>query len=88
MRDIEELKKRLRLLREKFGLTQQQVAALAGLDYKFYQYIESPRKKQIWLETIARMADVYRMEVWQILHPDFLEHAKRPKVNLPSGQRC
>lgn len=78
MLEINELKRRFRLLRETYQLTQHDVAALSGLDYKFYQYIESPRKKQIWLETVSRIAAVYRMELWQLLHPDFLKFSRRP----------
>jgi transcriptional regulator with XRE-family HTH domain len=78
--DIRELRHRLRVLRERFGLTQHDVAAIAGVDYKFYQYIESTRKKQIWLETISRLAAVYRMELWQFFHPDFIAYARRPKT--------
>lgn len=75
--DIRELQRRLRVLREHFGLTQHEVAALAGMDYKFYQEIESPRKKQIWLETVVRLAGVYQMELWQFSHPQFLAHGQR-----------
>jgi transcriptional regulator with XRE-family HTH domain len=59
---IAELKRRMRRLREVHALTQQAFAQCAGLDYKFYQYIESPRKKQIWFETIDRIARTYGME--------------------------
>jgi transcriptional regulator with XRE-family HTH domain len=76
---IDELKTRLRKLREKYGVTQEEFAAYAGLDYKFYQYIESPRKKQIWFETIEKIARSYKMTPWQLLHPDYLDFAKSPK---------
>lgn len=75
--DIRELQRRLRVLREHFRLTQHDVAALAGIDYKFYQQIESPRKKQIWLETVVRLAAVYELELWQFFHPQFLAHSQR-----------
>jgi uncharacterized protein (DUF2342 family) len=70
---IAELKVRFRALRTHHGLTQQKFAARVGLDYKFYQYLESPRKKQIWLETVDRIAGAYGMDVWELLHPDFLK---------------
>ena len=45
---------RLRELRLRHGLTQQEFAELAGVGFKFYQLLESGRKKQIWLETVER----------------------------------
>ena len=74
MVSITELKQRLRHLRECQNLTQQDFAALAGFDYKFYQYLESPRKKQIWLETVDRVAKANGLETWQLLHPAYLRY--------------
>ena len=73
---IVELKRRFRMLRAHHRLTQQGFAARVGLDYKFYQYLESPRKKQIWLETVDRIANAYGMDVWQLLHPDFIKYSE------------
>jgi transcriptional regulator with XRE-family HTH domain len=78
--DIAQLKERFRTLRIQSGLTQQEFAAKAGFDYKFYQYLESPRKKQIWLETIDRIAAGHGLECWQLLHPEcskFLKSVKK-----------
>jgi len=74
--DIDQLKKRFRTLRIHSGLTQQEFAAKAGFDYKFYQYLESPRKKQIWFETIDRIAEGHGLECWQLLHPDYAKYSK------------
>ena len=68
------------------GLTQQEFAALAGFDYKFYQYVESPRKKQFWLETADRIAAAYGMELWQLLHPNYRRYScLRAKGHTQSG---
>ncbi len=67
--DIRELAQRLRLLRRARGLTQEQFAEHAGLSYKFYQQIESGRKKQVWLETLDRIAAGFGLESWQLLSP-------------------
>ena len=40
------------------------------MSYKFYQQIEAGRKKQIWLETVERLAAGFGLEAWQILAPD------------------
>jgi DNA-binding XRE family transcriptional regulator len=50
------LSSRLRRLRQRHALTQEAFAEVAGLSYKFYQQIEAGRKKQVWLETVARNA--------------------------------
>jgi len=50
------LQKNLRNLRFRFGLTQEEVAQMVGLNHKHYQSIESGRRKQIWLETVDRIA--------------------------------
>jgi transcriptional regulator with XRE-family HTH domain len=67
--DILELAQRLRWLRQCLGLTQEQFAEQAGLSYKFYQQIESGRKKQVWLETLERIAAGFGLESWQLLAP-------------------
>lgn len=60
----------MRVLREYLDLTQEQFAERAGLSYKFYQQIESGRKKQVWLETIDRIASGFGLQSWQLLAPD------------------
>ena len=37
--------------------------------FTFYQLLESGRKKQIWLETVEKLAAVYGLEVWEFLKP-------------------
>jgi len=63
------LAQRLRCLRELHGLTQEQFAEKAGLSYKFYQQIESGRKKQLWLETLDRVAAGFGLDAWELLAP-------------------
>lgn len=68
------LASRLRLLRQRHGLTQEQFAEAAGLSYKFYQQIEAGRKKQLWLETVERLAVGFGLEPWQLLGPSEPSH--------------
>jgi transcriptional regulator with XRE-family HTH domain len=49
------------------GLTQEAFAEKFGFSYKYYQKIESGRKKQIWLETVERLAKAFGLEVSQLL---------------------
>lgn len=61
------LYKRIRRLREELGLTQEEFAEKAGFSYKFYQKIESGRKKQIWLETVDRLAEAFGLETSELV---------------------
>lgn len=78
------LASRLRSLRERHGVTQEQFAECAGLSYKFYQSIEAGRKKQLWLETVERLAAGFGVEAWELLGPEEPAHtvllAARPSA--------
>lgn len=71
---LDALASRLRRLRQRHALTQEQFAESIGLNYKFYQQIEAGRKKQIWLETVERLATGFGLEPWQLLAPDDPAH--------------
>lgn len=71
---LDALASRLRRLRQRHELTQEAFAEAIGLSYKFYQQIEAGRKKQIWLETVERLAAGFGLEAWQILAPDEPTH--------------
>ena len=82
---------RLRRLRLRHKLTQEQFAETIGLNYKFYQQIEAGRKKQIWLETVERLAAGFGLDAWQLLAPEEPAHTtisnlgKEPKE---AGQKA
>lgn len=40
---------------------------MAGFSFKFYQQLESGGKKQIWLETVERLATAYGLHVSEFL---------------------
>jgi transcriptional regulator with XRE-family HTH domain len=69
---------RLRQLRERHCLTQEQAADLVGVTMRFYQLLESGKKKQVWLETVERLAKPYGLEAWQLIGP------KLPTGSKPS----
>ena len=66
---LERLRSHLRKLRELRGLSQEEVAHQAGIDYKFYQSIEAGRRKELRVSTIERIAKVYGLEAYQLLTP-------------------
>lgn len=49
----------LKLLREKLGLTQQEVAERTGIKWAMYQRIENPRKSNPTLSTIEKLQKVF-----------------------------
>jgi transcriptional regulator with XRE-family HTH domain len=70
MTTLKKLGNRLKELRNRHGLTQEEFGAISGFSQKHYQQIESGNKKQIWLETVERLAAAYSLEAWQILSPN------------------
>lgn len=76
---LKQLAQRLRELRQRHGLTQEEAAGVCGLSYKFYQQIEASRKKQIWLETVERLATGYGLASWELLSPDLPKETKLAK---------
>ncbi len=75
---------RLRQLRVRHGLTQEETAELVGVSLRFYQVLESGRKKQVWLETVERLAAPFGLEVWQLLGPK-LPAATRLQSAVPES---
>jgi transcriptional regulator with XRE-family HTH domain len=63
------LASRLRELRLRHNLTQHEFAEMAGVGFKYYQQIESGRKKQFYVDTVQRLAMPYGMDAWQLLGP-------------------
>jgi len=53
---LDRLRAHLRKLREIHTLSQEEVAHLAGIDYKFYQSIEAGRRKELRVSTVERLA--------------------------------
>jgi transcriptional regulator with XRE-family HTH domain len=66
---------RLRELRARHGLTQEQVAVLLGTDVKWYQRIELSAK-DVRASTIDRLADVFGLSAVQFLA------GKLPETNI------
>jgi transcriptional regulator with XRE-family HTH domain len=67
----ERFRLRLRYLRKEFGLTQEQLAERAGIDYKFYQSVEAGRQQNVGLFTLEKIAKALQMEACDLIAPDF-----------------
>jgi len=61
--------KKIRGLRKKRGLTQEKLAELAGIDYKYLQRIEGKNPPNIRLETIAKLAKTLKAYPSALLEP-------------------
>ena len=63
-----ELARRIRDAREDAGLTQEEVASDASIDYKRYQRIESG-VVNLTVRTIMRIADALKVDFWALMAP-------------------
>ncbi|HQY05805.1 MAG TPA: helix-turn-helix transcriptional regulator [Lacunisphaera sp.] len=61
---------RVKELRLANGLTQEQFAERAGLDYKYYQHVEAGRRPNLGLDTLLKIARGADMDLWRLLHFD------------------
>ena len=61
------LVRRLKQLRQRAGLTQEQFAEKAAMSYKYYQQIEAGRKSDLRLSTVERLAVAHGISVSQLL---------------------
>ena len=61
---------RVKELREARGLSQEAFAEKAGLGYKYYQHVESGRRRDIRLSTIEKLAKACGLELWELLNLD------------------
>ena len=67
---------RIRELRLRHSLTQEEAAELVGVSMRYYQMIEAGRKKEIFLGTLKALACAYGLEPWQLIAPDFFSQSK------------
>jgi len=69
-RILPRLLKRLRDLRKRAGLTQEKFAEKAKMTYKYYQQIESGRKRDLRLSTLERLARAHDITLSALLRDD------------------
>lgn len=68
------LAKRIKLLRMKKGLTQEKLADLVGIDYKYIQKIEGKNPPAVRIDTIEKLADT-KLFRKQPINVDSLENS-------------
>jgi transcriptional regulator with XRE-family HTH domain len=61
---------RLRELRKRHSLSQEQCSELAGISYKYYQMVEGGRRIDLRLSTLQKLAGAYGIQVHQLLAPE------------------
>lgn len=87
MKTFSLLTQNLRRARLSAGLTQQVLAERAGLDYKYYQDLESQRLSGITVATIDKIAEVLSVEVWRLFHPTEIPEPPIKKARSPRIDR-
>lgn len=60
---------RLRELRKRHSLTQEQFSELSGVAYKYYQLIENGKRIDLRLSTLEKLASAYGLGVHELLAP-------------------
>jgi len=81
---VDQVRKRLRELRQRHGLTQQELAEIADFSQNFLQQIESGRKKEIWLSTVGRLAAAFSLDVHEFLAPECPKNTRLAKKRYSS----
>jgi len=71
-----DIPERLRQLRKDAALTQEEFAEHSGISYKFYQHVESGRKKLIRIDTIERICVAYNLSLSEFFQ------TKLPKISI------
>ena len=60
--------KRLKDLRKKKKLTQEELAGLAGLEYKYIQRLEGKKPSSPTLNSIEKLAKAFNVPISKLLH--------------------
>jgi transcriptional regulator with XRE-family HTH domain len=76
---------RLRELRKRHSVSQEQCSELAGISYKYYQLIESGKRIDLRLSTLQKLARAYGIQVHELLAPEMPE-TRLPR-RVPSKRR-
>lgn len=70
------IRNRLKDLRVKHGVTQEKLAEVAGVNYKYYQSVEAGRRRELRVSTIEKFAKAYSVTPSQLISPTFPSKTK------------
>lgn len=62
-----QLAKRIRQLRKKYGYTQEELAEKTGINYKHLQRLEGKNPPAIKIDTLEKIAKVFKMKISHLL---------------------
>jgi transcriptional regulator with XRE-family HTH domain len=79
--------KNLKQLRLRHELTQEETAAKADMEYKYYQHIEAGRHTQVRLDTLDRLASAYGLSGWELIQPMKFPPLKKRKKTRKTVRR-
>lgn len=74
---------RVKELREARGLSQEAFAEKAGLGYKYYQHVESGRRRDIRLSTLEKLAKACGLKLWELLNFEILPAVAEDPTTAP-----
>lgn len=72
---------RIRELRKAAGFTQEEFSEYSQMSYKFYQHVESGRKKLIRIDTIERICKAYDIALYEFFAQ------KLPRTNIRANKK-
>lgn len=73
------LGERLRELRQRHALTQEQAAALCGMEYEYYQMVEWGRNS-VRLDTMTRISRAYHLKVCDLVQEEGLPPSRVVRI--------
>ena len=76
---------RLKDLRKLSKLTQEEFAEHADMNYRYYQHLESGRKKFLRIDTIERICRAYGIEVWEFFYTQLPQLRMNVNKNIKSN---
>jgi transcriptional regulator with XRE-family HTH domain len=76
---------RLRELRKRHSISQEQCSELTGISYKYYQMVEAGRRIDLRLSTLQKLAGGYGIQAHELIAPE-MPNTRVPK-NIPAKRR-
>ncbi len=73
------VRNRLKDLRGKHGVSQEKLAKIAGVNYKYYQSVEAGRRQELRISTLEKFAKAYSLTPSQLISPTFPNKSKLKK---------